>query len=588
MKNNLPLSSEDGAKSPFKNQYTNGNMEKSKDIPSQFNPSLSSREMKKIKYYEDMFAKMAHENKSGLNSNNSLGQSLFKSSSSKSMRLKGSEKKSLPEPKDHTSNNHQEDFMLDNHAFSKNSRIQTHKKDVYRNTGDKDNIYSRDKYEPGGLATSDSVNSSSKTLLENKRLMKVQSMPMVTKKKKVLPGAKTDTDGSITPITSEISDTQELRSDFSVNSKDSNEAPKTLNIPKKTPDEIYEPILHVPIKSETAKVVFDEADIVTDQGGIQTSSGTTLKVEHSNDFSDLKTQKDQISYKQDVQEKESDTFVEQILMENIESVTNISYDSPIDQTKAELDEVEFNQYIDGTPKTRKKRLIRSRKGKSKRTPQTKDYPNEQFVDNDKSSLDNDFSLTSNLDLELVEVPKSSVKTRLKSQRNLTRKKRQDEQNNSDIKTNIRTTKVVNRSLSRQSLTTSRSNSGSIDKLHGTNKIQLPSEFVNGEESHINIEYLRIITADEAERIINMCFQHEDIEKLKNLVNTTKFNVYVAKDSGIEEIWKSGKKWEPILDPKHIVAPVFADRQNHSDSVDVPENPLHISFKYRFFKDLNTI
>lgn len=105
-----------------------------------------------------------------------------------------------------------------------------------------------------------------------------------------------------------------------------------------------------------------------------------------------------------------------------------------------------------------------------------------------------------------------------------------------------------------------------------------------DERFISIDKLRMITVEEAEKMINPCKKNDkDMENLKNAIRS----LGLTESESLDHENESPKRNRFLLDPSNIVAPCVPLEQEKVE-VEIPDDPLKLSFKYRLFHSLNRL
>ncbi|EAN32128.2 hypothetical protein TpMuguga_04g00775 [Theileria parva strain Muguga] len=561
---------------PENTEFSKHETENSKNVESspKFDPKMSSREMRKIKYYEDRFARMEDENKT--------------SSSSLNMESGPSVHKTRTRVHDKRRSMDQKSYRLSSMDGYRHDAADS----TYTRTG------SRPGRKPGSkrTATSTSLNYSNnskydavstdvratdkKTLLENRRLMRVQSMPTVTKKIRVVENHSTP-DKAAPETPTHTRRNRVTRWDVKYVTKSSEEPQPTIepphepphvtkeevvesDVPKEEqvvtelPEDALKPSLVQPVNSEESLKEMSERDIIT-----PVSDLTDFSFDH--DTKDLPLDVDEFLNEDD----------EQAQLPKVEELTEAIPEpvpEPLEPVKPEPEYVQYEYEEPVIQVPVKKKSNRGRKAKNRRGPAPAARIPEQPSDPDKSLLDDLTPAAASIDYqqEIVDEVKPPVR-RAKSHR--TRRKRQEY---------YEPERPV---VSRGKHAKSRSHKGHAGASEKHDKSYSHSKSGElGDERFISIDKLRMITVEEAEKMINPCKKNDkDMENLKNAIRS----LGLTESESLDHENESPKRNRFLLDPSNIVAPCVPLEQEKVE-VEIPDDPLKLSFKYRLFHSLNRL
>ncbi|UKJ89947.2 hypothetical protein MACJ_003203 [Theileria orientalis] len=573
--------------------HDDGSRSKCSETTSQFDPKLSSREMRKIKYYEDMFAKMANENK-GMGSETTgthyTVTPLHKPKSKMSERRRNT---------DHKMEGHlsMTGYISDSMDSAYGVTSKGPRRSVYKKTMPPTDVdYSVSRYVNEG-GSGEYQYSDGKTLLD-KRLIRVQSMPMVTKKAKTTT-TYTEEKQQDEPLVASVRRPRVSRWDV----KSTHSTP-TITSPKLEPVVTEKTSLpDQAVEEEPAKDEFAEgfADMLIDHKEEQLTEETVEnKSEQTKEYKetdrtesyleidardlpldvddflneDLKEYGDQPEEDKEVEEEGE--LVEES-KEDLEDLVKQEYaEEGSEQMPVEFETKLEDQYmIEQAQMPQKKKSNRGRKSKRKQELYAVEPPQEGIV-----GLEEDLTPMS-APPEYLEEPKQPSR-RTKSQRS--RKKKQEfyeDKPSNKPKSTTKASKTIARNHSGSSEKTEKA-AVSVSKREfvGKHKTKITNYVDVVEEKFISTENLRMITMEEAERMLNICTKkNTDYEDAKKFID----NLMMSK---IEHEKRLEERNPFLLDPSNIVAPARVHVLPKPEPV--PENPLQISFKYRLFQTLSKV
>ncbi|BAM41771.1 conserved hypothetical protein [Theileria orientalis strain Shintoku] len=557
--------------------HDDGSRAKSSEATSHFDPKLSSREMRKIKYYEDMFAKMANENK-GMTSETTNTQytatPLQKPKSKVSERRRNADQKM--EEGQANIGGYRPDSVDSTYGptTTKSSRRSVYKKPAQATDTD----YTGSKY-INEASSSEYQYTDGKTLLDNKRLIRVQSMPMVTKKTKTT----SYTDEKQHEEARSASARRPKVSRWDV--KSSFAVPKTNRSPQVEPIAQEKPAVVDHKEEEEQDDTFSEGfgDMLIDEKEEQSTAET---VEHTRERTGEYTETDQTEAYLENDARDLPLDVDDFLNEDLkedgdlqeEEKEVIEEGEPGEEKEEDVEDQLEDPYMMEQEQAQaqpKKKSNRGRKAKKKQEAYAVDAEQEGRV-----GFAEDLTPLS-AQPEYMEELKQPGR-RSKSQRS--RKKKQDiydEKAFNKTKPAAKGSKSIARNHSGSSEKTEKA-AVSINKREfvGKCKINLSKYVDVVEEKFISTENLRMITMEEAERMLNICTKkNTDYEDAKKFID----NLMISK---IEHEKRLEERNPFLLDPSNIVAPTpVYDRPKPEP---VPENPLQISFKYRLFQTLSKV
>ncbi|UKK02934.2 hypothetical protein MACK_003034 [Theileria orientalis] len=578
--------------------HDDGSRSKSSEATSQFDPKLSSREMRKIKYYEDMFAKMANENK-GMSSE--TPSTHYTPAPLQKPKSKVSERRRNTDQKMEEGHLNMTEYASESIESAYGPSTKAARRSVYKKTMlPTDMDYTGLKYINEG-GSSEYQYADGKTLLDNKRLIRVQSMPMVTKKSKT---TTTYTDDKQQEEQRPVTARRPRVSRWDV--KSSHSTP-TIRSPQEEPLAQEKPtLLEEKHEEEPSKEEFSEGfvDMVIDQKDQSTEETLESKVEQPRDQTTEYTETDQTEAYLENDARDLPLDVDDFLNEDLkddedqpEEDKEVKQEGePVEEYKEDVEDQLKQEYVEEVPEPlpvefetkleepymieqvqvpQKKKSNRGRKAKRKQEVYAVEPPQEGRV-----GIEEDLTPMS-APPEYVEELKQPAR-RTKSQRS--RKKKQDFYEDRALNKPKATTKA--------SKALARNHSGSSEKTEKTSVSVSKREFLGKyktklindvdvvEEKFISTENLRMITMEEAERMLNICTKkNTDYEDAKKFID----NLMMSK---IEHERRLEERNPFLLDPSNIVAPSPVYEKPKPEPV--PENPLQISFKYRLFQTLGKV